>query len=568
MNPAAWFRGSADGQQGPGPVQGWEWLVLALAVVGGGVLRFWALGTFPPGLWYDEAINGLDALRILREPGWPVFFATYGHPREPMYMYLEVLGVLSGGATSVGIRGVSAVVGTLTIPAMWWFAREAKGPRVAAFAVLLFAGMRWHVFFSRLAFRTILAPLFGCLVAAFFIRTVRHRRWGDALACGALAGLSLYTYLSMRLFLVALALAGLVALWWGVDVAGRKILARRAAGAVLLSAVVFLPLGLNYWNNPGHFSGRESQISLLAQGRDGMARIAVQARDVALMPVLRGDHVGKHNIPGPPRFAQPVWWGSDGPADAAAWQDERRLRGDAARDPHGTGLAAFDVVTGLLLYVGLGLVAGGLFRRSWVDALVLLWLVLGSLASILSFGAPNMLRLLLLSPVAALAIALSLERVLSWLARSRWPRLAAAVLAVYGAWYFAGEGWRLLAVHPRHPSVYHEFNTNFAEAASWLAESTERPQWTVVPGFLATAPTFDFLADDARGAILPDSASPEDFGGERVWVMVPAAGFPPLDERWRLALSAHGQVRAFGMPTGTGQEFTWLQVFEATVTPR
>ena len=42
-----------------------EWLaILGLAVLGG-ALRFFELGHLPPGLYHDEAFNGLDALKIL-----------------------------------------------------------------------------------------------------------------------------------------------------------------------------------------------------------------------------------------------------------------------------------------------------------------------------------------------------------------------------------------------------------------------------------------------------------------------------------------------------------------------
>src|SRR5690606_3511374 len=110
---------------------------------------------------------------------------------------------------------------------------------------------------------------------------------------------------------------------------------------------------INYIVNPEHFTGRSDQVSLINQGTEGWSRIARQTRDVALMGILRGDHVAKHNIPGPPRFQQIVLWDSDG---AAAW-DEWNLLAETGiqEDPHGTGLAAFDVLTGLLLYGGLGI---------------------------------------------------------------------------------------------------------------------------------------------------------------------------------------------------------------------
>ncbi len=45
------------------PKLGWALLLLVLATAV--FLRFWQLGDWPPGLYRDEAYNGLDALRVL-----------------------------------------------------------------------------------------------------------------------------------------------------------------------------------------------------------------------------------------------------------------------------------------------------------------------------------------------------------------------------------------------------------------------------------------------------------------------------------------------------------------------
>jgi len=59
-------------------------------------LRFFALGEIPPGLYHDEAFNGLDALRVLAGH-WPVYFAA-NRGREPLFIYLI--------AATVGLLGI------------------------------------------------------------------------------------------------------------------------------------------------------------------------------------------------------------------------------------------------------------------------------------------------------------------------------------------------------------------------------------------------------------------------------------------------------------------------------
>ncbi|MEQ8820864.1 MAG: glycosyltransferase family 39 protein [Sumerlaeia bacterium] len=504
----------------------WELAAVALLLVAGAILRFAQLDTVPPGLWYDEAINGLDALTIWREPGFPLFFMTEGHPREPLYMYLELLGVWTAGTTAEAIRGVSGVIGLLTIPLMWLFGRQLGGWRLGLLSAFLLTFMRWHVHFSRLAFRTILSPMFCLLGAILLVRVIRKRRPLDAALFGALLGLSLYTYLSMRLFLVAAGLTfagGLL-----ITKTPRALFAKLSAAAAIGFFVVFAPLGINYLSHPEHFSGRQGEISLIGGGAEGWARIAMQTRDVALMGLLRGDHEDKHNIPGPPRFAQPVLWGSETADAAARWEDLRRTAPEAVPDEHGTGLATFDVVTGLLFYLGLGAVIWRFFReRNLWAAFLLLWLGLGALASILSFGAPNLLRLLMLSPLAALLIAVA---VLTLNDRLALPRtLRAALVTAFLLWFAAGESYRYFAVYPSHPGVWWSYNSNFAELAKTLAESSTRPEQIVVPDYVATAPTFAFLADSVEGVVpWPPRGDNAPALSGRVWLVLTQPPFPPL----------------------------------------
>ena len=47
-------------------------LLVVLLVAAG--LRFWQLGQLPPGLYHDEAYNGLDALSLLQGWTFPQFY--------------------------------------------------------------------------------------------------------------------------------------------------------------------------------------------------------------------------------------------------------------------------------------------------------------------------------------------------------------------------------------------------------------------------------------------------------------------------------------------------------------
>ena len=91
------------------------WAGLLALIVVGGALRFYQVGAVPPGLYQDEAYNGLDALNILAG-SHPIYFPA-NNGREPFYMYATAAGMAAFGRTPLAIRFPAAVVGTLLIAA-------------------------------------------------------------------------------------------------------------------------------------------------------------------------------------------------------------------------------------------------------------------------------------------------------------------------------------------------------------------------------------------------------------------------------------------------------------------
>ncbi len=505
----------------PEPVARWEWALLAVLLTVGGALRVWAASR-APGLWYDEAIYGLDSLDVLRKPGyWPVFFATEGHMREPMWMYIQAVMLAITGPSAFAIRLTSAIVGTVTIPVVWLLAREYRGPLFAALAAFLFTFMRWHLHFSGLAFRTILSPLFCALVLLFFLRMLRTRSQRDAAITGLFLGLGLYTYLAFRLmpFILLVPMAGM--LWRESERRGH--LLRLYGVLVAVSLVVFLPLGIDYLRHPDHFTGRSDEVSVFDRP-DAASLLLKQARDVALMPLLRGDHVGKHNLPGPPRFYQ--WIEMDPKKVTDLWDLDRPIYGKPL-DPHGTGVPVFGIAGGLLFYVGLGCI---LFvrRREPSTWLLVSALVIGSMASVLSYGAPNMLRLIFLTPVVIIILTggvFSAGEILHRRVPSVGRGALCALLGVFLLLHVYTE-LRRLSIWPTHPMVIREFNRELADVAEYLAKQPDRLPVLLPAAFIndeGLAPaTMRFIADGYT------FNPPGDQLGDHWWEFRPVSPFPQL----------------------------------------
>jgi 4-amino-4-deoxy-L-arabinose transferase-like glycosyltransferase len=293
-----------------------ELLLLAAITAVATFLRLYRLDTLPPGDGHDVAMYGVDALQILA--GARPIFLESNFGREPLFSYLVALAYRFTDPGAYGIHLVSAIVGSLTVPAVWLAARELfreQRATVLAYlpllAALLSAVSYWHLNWSRVGLRVILVPLFAALIVFALwrgfasARPDRSRRpvrsWGWFVVAGVLLGLSLYTYQAARLLPV------LVASAFVLRAIERRRWARDDTVAALLVAaaalVVFLPLGVYAAQHPGALSVRIQQATVvqpglpLAQQVGGVAR---QAATALLTYSIRGDTDPQFTIPGRP----------------------------------------------------------------------------------------------------------------------------------------------------------------------------------------------------------------------------------------------------------------------------
>jgi 4-amino-4-deoxy-L-arabinose transferase-like glycosyltransferase len=273
-------------------------LILILLI--GALLRFVELGSSPPGIYRDEAHNGLDALAVL-EGHTPLFFEA-NNGREPLFIYLLTLPIALLGATPLALRLTSAVVGTLTIPAIYWLTRELSSPLEALAAAFLAATTVWSVNLSRVAFRAVVMVPILAISLALWCRASRGRSWRLALLAGVAYGASWYTYLAARFGALAFVIAWLIA--WQRGRAWWKGWLVFAAGAVAVASPLL-------WYMVAHWDAtvtRASQVSIFnatIHGGQPWRTLAGNIGRTLLAWVWRGDFVPRHNIPLRPVF-QPL----------------------------------------------------------------------------------------------------------------------------------------------------------------------------------------------------------------------------------------------------------------------
>lgn len=285
-------------------------LVLIGITLLGAFLRLYRIDSLPPGDGYDPANYGLDALAIL-EGARPIFLPT-NFGREALFSYLVAVSFLVLGAGPRAIFATSAVVGTLTIPAVYLVAEEmfsAESGALARFggllAALTVAISYWDLNWSRLGVRAILVPLFASLTFYFLWRGLRTgRRWAFV-ACGVSLGFSMYTYQAARL-LPLLVLLGFMYVARVRNQASPRKPGFHLMNLVLvfaLALIVFAPLGYYFLTHPGSFTQRIEQTLVVSPSQEPRSNVRIlfdQLATTLLVFNFHGDEEPRANIPGRP----------------------------------------------------------------------------------------------------------------------------------------------------------------------------------------------------------------------------------------------------------------------------
>lgn len=274
-------------------------MVLALLVAA--VLRLTALTAFPPGVHYDEAAYGVNAIDIAFRGARPVFIPDYTG-REPLFLYLVAGMMRLLGPTLFALRLTAAFIGLLTIAATYWLGREMLADRrVAVVASALLAVSFWHLLFSHLGFRVISQPLLQGLAAAALFRALRSGRWPWFWAAGVLIGLTAYTYLASRLFPFVLLVAAVPLL---MDRDMGRIRLQQLLFTALVAFLTAMPLLAYFYFHPETFWTRISQV---APGTESLPLGESILRALGMF-FLAGDPYLRFNLPGRPLFD--FIWGS------------------------------------------------------------------------------------------------------------------------------------------------------------------------------------------------------------------------------------------------------------------
>src|SRR3989344_4118569 len=146
-------------------------IVLIIAIF----LRTYHLKELPPGLYPDEAMNGSNTLEAIETGNYKVFYPE-NNGREGLFINLQSLSVRAFGAEPWALRLPSTIFGILTVLGLYLLGRELFSARVGLLGAFLLATSFWHINFSRIGFRAIMAPFFITWALYFLLKSFNQAR--------------------------------------------------------------------------------------------------------------------------------------------------------------------------------------------------------------------------------------------------------------------------------------------------------------------------------------------------------------------------------------------------------
>jgi 4-amino-4-deoxy-L-arabinose transferase-like glycosyltransferase len=442
------------------------WLLVGILIIAA-FLRFYHFTTTPPGLYPDEAIDGNNAAEAATTGHYQVFY-TEDNGREGLYVNLIaiLLQYFHAPHEPWVVRLPAAIAGVLTVLGLYLLVAELFGDGPGLLAAFLLATCFWHINFSRIGFRAILAPLLLTWALYLLIKAFRAARGRTAIWYAIFAGivyaLGFYTYIAYRitplLFLLFIPFFKKHPGFW-----------KRAVIFIIAAFIVAAPIGWYFLKHPADFFGRTSEISV-TNSSSPLKDFAVNTVKTLLMFNIRGDGNWRHNISGAPELFWPVgllfvlgiilgiyalwrYWRRRAPPGGTASPSETALPGGTA-----PSLPLFS----MLIVFG--------------------WMILAALPAIISDeGIPHALRSILMLPPAIIFAALGgiwcYKSIQKYAGRKFAITIAAIFLVAVAAFAYV-DYFIIWAGNPNVPGTFNADYVTIGREINALPAST--PKYVVV----------------------------------------------------------------------------------------
>jgi len=329
------------------------YILIAILIIAA-FFRLYNITELPPGLYPDEAMNGNNAL----EANWKIFYPE-NNGREGLFMniqtvFLKVLMPLSGGNPEPWmLRFPSAIFGILTVLGIYFLTKElfrenpkskilnpkqiqksndqnpkqfrisnfefriSRSQKIALLSSFFLATSFWHINFSRIGFRAIMAPFFLVWVLYFLLLTFRmsagnrpiNKPVGKIVLFSILAGIfygfGFYSYIAYRVTPLLILIILIYFFVRSVKEKWQRLFLLSTFYFLLFTIIVVLPLGIYFLKNPSDFFGRTTQISIF-NSLTPIKDLGASILKTLGMFNFVGDFNWRHNYAGKPELFWPV----------------------------------------------------------------------------------------------------------------------------------------------------------------------------------------------------------------------------------------------------------------------
>ncbi len=304
-------------------------ILLILVVVLATFLRLYNLPATPPGLYPDEAMNGNNGLEAIKTGNYKIFYPE-NNGREGLFIniqafFLKLLIPQNGYPEPWMLRFPSALFGILTVIGVYFLTKELfknyHGEQIALLAAFLFTTSFWHINFSRIGFRAIMAPAF-LIWGLYFLLAALNKIKNITVSSdnpknhnlkfiiliilgGIFYGLGFHSYIAYRATPVLILFVFI--LFWFTNKASviRRKIFLAACLFSLFTLIAITPLVLYFLSNPADFFGRTTQVSIFASQSPAKDLIFNIVRTAGMFN-FAGDWNWRHNIAGRPLLFLPV----------------------------------------------------------------------------------------------------------------------------------------------------------------------------------------------------------------------------------------------------------------------
>ena len=282
-------------------------LLLTLILAFAFAVRIYNIEKAPSGIYPDEAVNGIDALKTFYSGNYKWFY-TDNNGREGLFMNLIALSYHIFGVTILGLKFPSIIFGFLTVLGSYLLSKELfRSRRAGLFTAFFVAFSFWSINFSRIAFRAIMLPTILTFSFYFLFRGIRNniaskserlKQYFYFAIAGFVFGIGLHTYIAFRIA-PAILLILFIALW----ITKTKFLRDYWLPAlifIIFSLFSMAPMLSDFYHHPEHLSSRSGEISIFSPAMNHGHLLKTAGKSLGLSLVqytFWGDQNWRHNYP-------------------------------------------------------------------------------------------------------------------------------------------------------------------------------------------------------------------------------------------------------------------------------